>query len=89
MKAKKLSNKEKFAIVLEGLKGAGVADICARYGISHRHYYRLRDQFLSNAEGVFDCGKVTQNEQRLMVENQQLKECVAELTLELKKNESW
>lgn len=41
MKAKKLSNKEKFAIVLEGLRGAGVADICARYGISQSHYYRL------------------------------------------------
>ncbi len=34
MKTKKLSNKEKFAIVLEGLKGVAVADICARYGIS-------------------------------------------------------
>jgi len=33
MKNKRLSNKENFGIVLEGLKGLTVADICTRYGI--------------------------------------------------------
>ena len=85
MKTKKLSNKEKFAIVLEGLKGVAVADICASYGISQGCYYKLRDKFLSNAENVFDLGKATKNEQRLVAENIRLKQCVADLTLEIKK----
>ena len=88
MKTKKLSNKEKFAIVLEGLKGVAVADICARYGISQGCYNKLRDKFLSNAENVFDLGKATQNEQRLVAENIRLKQCVANLTLWLKQNDT-
>ena len=49
----KLTNKQKLSIVIEGIKGRPVAEICSSYGISQAQYYRIRDQFFSNAEEVF------------------------------------
>jgi transposase InsO family protein len=40
-------------IVLEGLKGKSVNDICAEYQISQAHYYRWRDKFLANMHQAF------------------------------------
>jgi transposase-like protein len=39
----------KALIVLEGLKGKPVAEICTEHKISQSLYYQWRDQFLANA----------------------------------------
>ena len=85
----KLTNKQKLSIVIEGIKGRPVSEICSSYGISQAQYYRIRDQFFSNAEEVFTTQTPDRKRDQLLAENQQLKECVAELTLELKKNADW
>jgi transposase-like protein len=43
---KKWSAKEKSQIVLEGIKGRPVVDICATCGVSQSLYYAWLDKFL-------------------------------------------
>lgn len=50
-------------------------------------YYRWRDTFLANAAQAFETTAVNRREERLLSENQKLKQAVGELTLELKKND--
>ena len=76
-------------VVLQGLKGKPVIDICREHQIAQSQYYQWRDQFLSNAEKIFD-PDISQRESKLQTENAKLKHVIGELTLELKKNEdSW
>jgi len=89
MKRRKWTNELKTQIVLSGLKGQAIAEICNEHGISQSQYYTWRDHFLSNAPKAFDTQKVCKKQQRLEHENQKLKGLVGELTLELKKNEEW
>lgn len=89
LKKLKLSDKDKFNIVIEGIKGRSVTDICLAYNISQTHYYRLRDRFFAKGQQVFNLDKISNTETKLNIENRKLKQCVAELTLELKKNEEW
>ena len=49
---KKWSAKEKSQIVLEGIKGRPVVDICAAYGVSQSLYYAWRDKFFANVSDV-------------------------------------
>lgn len=87
MQRRKFDPKTKSAIVLEGLKGRSVADICNEYQISQTQYYKWRDQFLSNAPLAFEVGQSTKRETRLDAENKKLKRLVGELTYELKKSD--
>jgi len=87
---KKWSAKEKSLIVLEGVKGRPVVDICASYGVSQSLYYRWRDQFFANVSDVFEVDKKNGKEQRILRENAKLKQSLAETILELKKiEEGW
>lgn len=54
MRRKKWDSKTKWLVVLEGLKGRSVAEICAEHNISQSHYYQWRDRFLSEGHKVFD-----------------------------------
>jgi len=82
----KIDTKTKAQIVLEGLKGRPVAEICNEYQISQTHYYRLRDLFLSNMHQAFEnAGK---KEEKLARENNRLKQIIGDLTVELKKSDS-
>ncbi len=47
MKRRNWDAKTKTKIVLEGLSGLSVSEICSEYGIQQTQYYRWRDQFLS------------------------------------------
>jgi transposase-like protein len=78
---------EKAKIVLQGLRGRSVAELCNEYQIHQTQYYKWRDKFLENAPKVFEANKQTQKEQRLERENQKLKQVVGELTVELKKSD--
>ncbi len=87
---KKWSAKEKSLIVLEGLRGRPVVDICSAYGVSQSLYYSWRDKFLANASDVFEVDKKNSKEQRILRENMRLKQSLAETILELKKiEEGW
>jgi len=78
------TSKDKLRIVLEGIKGKTVPDICREYGIVQSMYYRWRDQFLKNAESIFS-DTTSKKETKLERENNQLKQIIAEQALELKK----
>lgn len=89
MKRRKWDSKTKSQIVLEGLKGRPVADICNDYQISQTQYYQWRDQFLANAEKAFEVKRLNHREEHLKRENERLKRLVGELTLELKKTDEF
>ena len=85
MKRRKWDPKTKTLIVLQGLKGKPVAEICLEHQISQTQYYQWRDQFLANAHRVFN-----ENEkegERLNRENARLRKIIGDLTVELKKTE--
>jgi len=73
-------------IVVEGLKGKPVAEICIEHQISQAQYYQWRDQFLSRMEQVFSSDD--RREKALTKENARLKRIIGELTIEVKKQKS-
>ena len=88
MNRQKWDSKTKAIIVLAGLKGRPVSEICEEYQIRQNQYYKWRDQFLSNLPVVFEAG--SRREKVLQRENTRLKKIVGELTIELKKlEEEW
>lgn len=87
MKPKRWDSKTKARVVLEGIKGRKVAEICNDYQVGQTQYYQWRDQFLSNLSKPFETKKTTSKEERLKAEVQKLRSLVGELTLELKKIE--
>jgi transposase-like protein len=87
MKRRKWDPKTKAMIVVQGLKGKPVAEICLEHQISQTQYYQWRDQFLANAHQVF-----VDNEKKgelLTRENTRLRKIIGDLTVELKKTEEW
>ncbi len=87
MQRRKWDAKTKALIVIEGLKGKTVADICIEHQISQAQYYQWRDQFLANAHQVFiNPGK---KEKKLSWENEHLRKMIGDLTVELKKTAEW
>lgn len=87
MKRRKWDAKTKAAIVLQGLKGKPVAEVCTEHQISQAQYYQWRDQFLTHAGEAFEVHQQSQRETRLQQENTRLKQLVGALTLELKKSD--
>jgi len=51
MKRRRWDSKTKTKIVLEGLSGRPVSEICNEYGIHQNQYYTWRDKFLSEVFG--------------------------------------
>ncbi len=86
MKRREWDPKTKTMIVLQGLRGKPVAELCIEHQISQAQYYQWRDQFLSNAPKAFDA-KPEKAMFRLERENARLKHAIGELTMELKKND--
>ena len=87
MPRRKWDAKTKANIVLQGLKGRPVADICAEYQISQAQYYQWRDQFMKKLPQVFD--NTERRQESLVRENSRLKKMIGELTVELKKLNEW
>ena len=83
MKRRKWEPKAKAMIVVEGLKGKQVADICIEHQISQAQYYQWRDQFLANMNQAFTSDD--RREKALTRENARLKRIIGDLTVELKK----
>jgi transposase-like protein len=87
MKRRQWDAKQKVRIVLEGLKGRPVGELCTDHQISQAQYYQWRDQFLANASKAFETAQQSQREARLVQENARLKRLVADQALELKKTD--
>ncbi len=87
MKRRKFDSKTKAMIVMQGLRGKPISELCAEHLISQAQYYQWRDLFIANASKAFDVHQITQLEDRLRKENDKLKRVVGELTLEVKKTE--
>ena len=87
MKRRKWDPKTKDMIVMEGLRGRQVSEICIEHQISQAQYYQWRDQFLANMPRVF--AEDNRREKALTKENARLKRIVGDLTVELKKTEEW
>jgi transposase-like protein len=79
----------KATIVIQGLQGRPVAELCHEYQISQSLYDQWRDQLLANASRTFEVQQDDRKEARLARENARLKTLVGELTLELKKSDEW
>jgi transposase len=88
MKRRKWSSEQKLKIVLEGLSGQiEISKLCNKHQISQPLYYRWREQLLQYGHQAFDTKNITKKEKRLQNENQQLKQIIGDLTIELKKSE--
>jgi transposase-like protein len=82
MQRRKWDAKTKALIVLEGLKGKSVAEICTEHQISQSLYYQWRDQFLANAANAFEAQQHSRREARLAQESVERKPLVGALLLE-------
>ena len=87
MKRRRWDSKTKTKIVLEGLSGRLVSEICNEYAIHQNQYYIWRDKFLSEAHKAFDSKKDVGEVIRLRKKNQELTQIIGSLTVELKKTE--
>ena len=88
---KKYSAEEKIRIVIEGLWGEiSIAELCRREGINANLYYNWSKDFLEAGKrrlaGDIKREATTSEVQDLKNENMELKQLVAELSLELRKN---
>ena len=54
MRRRRWKPEQKALIVLEGLKGRPIGELCAEHEISQGQYYQWRDQFLANASRAFE-----------------------------------
>jgi transposase-like protein len=87
MKRRKWDPKTKAMIVIEGIKGKPVSEICIEHQISQTQYYQWRDHFLANVYQVFDSND--KKNELLSRENTRLRKMIGDLTVELKKTEEW
>ncbi len=85
MKRRRWDSKTKTKIVLEGLSGRPVSEICNEYGIHQNQYNLWRDKFVSEAHRAFESTKDGGEVNRLRKKNQELKQIIGSLTVELKK----
>lgn len=84
MTTRKWDPKVKAAVVLAGLKGKTVPEICAEYQVNQSQYYKWRDQLMGHIDQAFK--PASSREKVLARENEELKKIVGELTIELKKS---
>jgi len=78
----------KAKIVLEGLVGGCVNELCRTHDLRPGQYYKWRGHFLENCHLIFEKQPSAQAESELAVENEKLKRLVGELTLELNNGKS-
>ena len=67
--------------------GRPISEICNEYGIHQNQYYTWRDKFLSEAHRAFESDREGGEVNRLRKKNQELKQIIGSLTVELKKTE--
>jgi transposase-like protein len=75
----------KAKIVIQGLQGKPIAEICHEHQISQSQYDQWREQFLAYTANAFEVNQHNRTEARLAKENTRLTTLVGELTLVKKK----
>jgi len=85
---RKWDARTKAKLVLEGLMGGCVNDLCRTHDLRPGQYYKWRGHFLENCYLVFEKRLDGQAESDLAIENEKLKRLVGELTLELDSGKS-
>ncbi len=79
---KKWAVEEKLAVVLDGLKGRTVREICREYGISETQYYRWREEAINGMkQNLQDKRKKQARDQSWEVERNRLLKLVGEQQL--------
>jgi len=76
MKRRRWDSRTKTKIVLEGLSGRPISEICNEYGIHQNQYYIWRDKFLSEAHKAFHSKKDVGEIDRLRKKNQELTQII-------------
>jgi len=61
---KKWQPQERIAVVLDGLKGRSVRDICIEYGIAESQYYKWRDEALAGMQEALNDKRKKENRDR-------------------------
>jgi transposase-like protein len=87
MKRRQWDSKTKAKIVLEGLSGKPVSELCNEYQISQNQYYQWREKFLSEAHRAFEVKEKAGEVTRLKAKTRKLQQIIGALTVELKKSE--
>ena len=87
MKRRKWDPQAKAMIVLQGLKGKPISEICSEHQITQSQYYIWRDQFLEKMHLAFI--EDDRKDKALSRENFRLKQIIGDLTVGLKKTEEW
>lgn len=87
MKRRNWDAKMKAKIVLEGLRGRSVAELCTQYQISQNQYYQWRDKFLREFHRAFAGNGSVSREARLKARIAHLERTLGAVTFELKKLE--
>ena len=88
MKRKHWTDKEKFNIVLQGLKGnIPVSELCSTYEVHQSQYYKWKELFLSKGMTVFNENKANHKERQMETKIKKMQSVIGELTMELKKND--
>lgn len=87
MKRRQWDAKTKAKIVLDGLSGKPVGELCSQYQISQTQYYLWRDKFLVEAHRAFEAKADGGEVVRLKVKTEKLERIIGVLTVELKKTE--
>ena len=84
MKRRKWESRQKFEVVLAGIKSGKISEICNQYQISQAQYYRWRDEFFKKGPKVFEMNGKDKEQERLKKENTRLKTIIGDLTTDLK-----
>lgn len=87
MKKRSWDSKTKTKIVLEGLSGKSISEVCNQHQISQNQYYQWRDKFLSEAHRAFEAKENGGEVLRLKAKTLRLQQIIGQLTVELKKTE--
>jgi hypothetical protein len=84
MPRRKRDAKSRAMIVLEGLRGKPMTELCHEPQFSQAPYGQWRDQLLTHAAKAFGVREQSQRQARLAREHARLRTLVGELSLELK-----
>lgn len=85
MKRRIWDSNTKVKVVMEGLSGRPVSEICNEFGIHQNLYYKWRDKLMSEAHKVFDSKNQVGEVERLKRKTAELERIIGSLTVELKK----
>jgi putative transposase len=81
MKTRQFTPEEKFNVVLESIRSdRNISEICREHGIAQSLFYKWRDKFFDSAKAGLVHARKNNNGHE--AEIQQLKQIIAELTVE-------